>query len=498
MKNVQRFVGRAIGLSIGFIVALLSCQEGPGDDARQVNEYPFISPDYRFVTIPVNIAPLNFTLPGSSALRVDFLLGDELLFSANRGKKQTDFSLRTWRKMLAKAKDRTITVQIWAKNDEGWSRYKPFTIDVTGDSIDATVVYRLIEPGYGMWNRLTINQRNLSTFEERVVFDNSLVGNGCMNCHVFLNYSPARFMMHVRKKNGGGTIIADGESIVKVDVRNPFTGQSVTYPHWHPGGRYIAYSSNDTQQFFYAHSDQRIEVYDRSSDLVIYDIQENRLLADSLFNDATYWETFPAWSADGKWLYFCRAQAIDSLDKRITTLKYRLCRTAFDENTGRLSHRVDTLTIAGEEEKSVSFPRISPDGRYLLYTLSDFATFPIWHKEADLRMIDLNTGESVDLSTVNSDCAEGYHSWSSTGRWIVFSSRRDDGLYTRFYFAYFDRNGKVHKPFILPQQNPEFYHLFLKSYNIPEFVNGEIQLTPYEWKEGVNGSLVVPKNSVNE
>lgn len=469
---------------------LAACSGHPGDEARQVEEYPELYPDYRFVTIPVNIAPLNFSVLGCESFWVDFALDDETLMSGSWNGR-TDFSLDKWRKLLAGVRDKSLTVQIWGKSPDGWIRFKPFAIDVAADLIDPFVAYRLIEPGYGMWNHLAVYQRDLSSFEESVVLDNSLVDNGCINCHTFNCYSPSNFMMHVRNENGG-TIIADGHRISKIDLRNPITGQSATYPNWHPGGRYIAFSSNDTKQFFYAHADQRIEVYDCTSDLFIYDIQENRVTVDSLFCNRAYLETFPAWSPDGKWLYFCRAAAVDTLHTQVKQLKYKLCRAAFDASSGRLSNQIDTLAVAGEDSKSVSFPRISPDGRYLLYTLSDFATFPIWHKEADLRMFDLETGLPVDLSMANSDYPESYHSWSSNGRWIVFSSRREDGLYTRFYFAYFTPEGQIRKPFILPQRDPGFYKLFMKSYNIPEFVNGKIELTPYEIEEGINGSLITP------
>ena len=98
--------------------------------------------------------------------------------------------------------------------------------------------------------------------------------------------------------------------------------------------------------------------------------------------------------------------------------------------------------------------------------------FPIWHKDADLVMIDLESGRRVDMSAANSADVDSYHSWSSNSRWIIFSSRRMDGLYTRPYICHIDANGKASKPFALPQREGQFYDRFLKSYNIPEFVDG--------------------------
>jgi hypothetical protein len=53
-----------------------------------------------------------------------------------------------------------------------------------------------------------------------------------------------------------------------------------------------------------------------------------------------------------------------------------------------------------------------------------------------------------------------------------------DGLYTRPYFSHFQLDGQFEKPFILPQENPDFYERFLKSYNIPELVKSEVKLNP--------------------
>lgn len=75
---------------------------------------------------------------------------------------------------------------------------------------------------------------------------------------------------------------------------------------------------------------------------------------------------------------------------------------------------------------------------------------------------------------VNSDESESWHSWCSSGRWFVFSSKRFDGLFARPHFAYVDRNGRVGKPFVLPQRDPAFYDSCFKTYNIPGLVRGPV------------------------
>ena len=128
------------------------------------------------------------------------------------------------------------------------------------------------------------------------------------------------------------------------------------------------------------------------------------------------------------------------------------------------------------QHKSVSFPRPSYDGRFLCYTLSDYGQFSIWHHEADLWLLDLTTGESRIMEKANSEDTESFHNWSTNSRWLVLSSRRDDGLYTRPYFCHVDAQGNVTKAFMLPQRNPRrFYRDRFYSFNVPEFVIGPIR-----------------------
>ena len=143
--------------------------------------------------------------------------------------------------------------------------------------------------------------------------------------------------------------------------------------------------------------------------------------------------------------------------------------------------KVDTLYNAPLHGKSVSFPRISPDGKFLAFTLHEFGNFSIWHKDADLYMVNLQTKQVYPLSEANSDDVDSYHSWSENSRWMVFSSRRTNGLYTRPFIIYIDEKGKAHKPFLLPQENPlVYYKQLMFSYNIPELMVKKVEVSEHE------------------
>jgi hypothetical protein len=103
-----------------------------------------------------------------------------------------------------------------------------------------------------------------------------------------------------------------------------------------------------------------------------------------------------------------------------------------------------------------------------MVTVSDYGTFPIWHSETDLWLVDLQSGAVDTLAAVNGRYSDSYHSWSSTSRWVVFASKRDDRVYGRPYIAHVDSLGQVSRPFVLPQRDPAWYRTTLKSMNIPE------------------------------
>ncbi|MBR2771550.1 MAG: hypothetical protein IKD78_06000, partial [Bacteroidales bacterium] len=121
------------------------------------------------------------------------------------------------------------------------------------------------------------------------------------------------------------------------------------------------------------------------------------------------------------------------------------------------------------------------------YTLSDYGQFSIWHHEADLYLLDLATGEIRPMTDANSGDTESFHNWSTNSRWLVFSSRRDDGLFTRPYFCHIDAKGNASKAFMLPQRNPRrFYRERFLSFNVPDFIIGPTRFDSHKASRLIN------------
>ncbi len=465
--NLNRILTAAAAL-------MCSCAGSPGEAALSVDSQPPVFPDYAGVTVPCNIAPLNFAVDDAGFVRAEFASAGVRRFSVEGRRGVIDIPAKKWRELLSGAGDVEITVSAWTADNPDGVRYSPFTVHVADDPIDGWLAYRLMEPGYEGWLQMGIYQRDLTSFTEKVLVDNSVNGMGCVNCHSFCGYDPDRMMFHSRSEGGGTVFWQDGEA-KKVNLAGIGPKKQGTYPKWNPQGRYVAYSSNETYQTFYATDRQVNETFDTASDIIIYDTESGRVLTDDRFMTRNRWESYPEWTPEGDHLLFASAEGVDMpRDRR--NLHYDLLRVPFDRATGMLGERVDTLYDSRADGGSASYPRVSPDGRFLMYTRADCGTFPVWHKEADLAMIDLASGEAVDVSALNSDSSESYHSWSSSGRWVVLASRRLDDRYARLFIARVSEDGVCGKPFLLPQRDPEHNILRLKSYNIPEFVKGEVRL----------------------
>jgi len=475
---------------LGCLVAFFSCSVPDIQQYKDMGKYPDIFPDYINVTVPCNIAPLNFRVnqPGS---RIQLCLegnGSKLNITSTNGK--FDIPLNKWRKLLNKGKGGKIKATVFLKEGKLWKRYTPFTIAVSSDPIDPYLVYRLIEPGYELWDKMGIYQRNMEKFKESVIYENKMTNYNCVNCHSFCMGNPQNMMFHMRGQYGGTIMIKSG-LIEKLNTKTDSTISSLVYPCWHPSGKCIAFSVNKINQAFYLNNKYRTEVFDSKSDVVIYNIERHEIFTSPLLFSKDELETFPGFSPDGKTLYFCSARSFPVPEKS-DSVKYSLCSIPFNANSQNFGTKVDTIFNARNTGKSAAFPRISPDGRFLLFTVSGFGSFPIWHKEADLFLFDLKMKEYKDMSAINSQDVDSYHSWSSNSRWIVFSSRRGDGLYTRLYIAYIGKDGKTGKAFLLPQKDPSFYDAFMKSYNIPELIEGEVIVDSYRISQKAKRSDGLP------
>ena len=442
----------------------------------------FMFPDYQEVTIPCNIAPLNFyyTDPDLSRAVTVFSSGEVSVTFKGR---EVVWKEKVWKRLVASASGSEIEVVSTLKS--GTVEEKRWKIHVSHDPIDPYLTYRLIEPGFEVWDDIEIVERHLESFESKVISDWRHTANKCMNCHI---HSQARgdLSMFYLRGEGGGAILNRNGTLRKLSLRDSSMISPTVYGEIHPAGRFGVFSTNIIIPGMHSFANRRMEVFDTASDLCVADFDNNEMMSFPATARDDVFETFPVFSADGKWVYYCAAPA-RPVPAEINQLMYSLVRVPFDAATGTLGAQADTVWSASAHGLSVCHPKASPDGRWLLFTVADYGTFPINHRECDLRMLDLKTGNIFTLDEVNADGSDTYHSWSSTSKWFVFASKRGDGMFGKPWFSHVSEDGSVTKPFLLPQEDPHFYDNMLRSFNVPDLGSSSVGFDAEEigrvWRE---------------
>ena len=484
MKSYLYYIPLLLGLAACEPEVVIPSSSTPVSDQAQ------IYPDYRDIVVPPNIAPLNIQVKSEGEEFIGHISGNgkEIITAAGEDGKLF-FDSTEWRGLLEANKGKDLNVSLYSLRDGNWIAYPSYTITVAEEPIDRYLSYRLIEPSYELYRQLGIYQRDLSTFNEYPIYENNRTydrkENHCVNCHNFQNYNGNHMLMHIRASHGG-TVFVNNNKAEKMNMRNDSILSNTVYPTWHPQRNWVVFSSNLTGQAFHMVHGQKVEVLDYGSDLVFYDADKGTLT--NIFKTKSDMETFPCWAPDGKRVFYCKASFpdlaltpdsihSDIILSRYDTIHYNLMSIPFDEQTKTFG-KPEVELLCDTLHRSATWPRVSPDGRYVLFTLAEYGQFHIWHRSSDLYVKDLQTGEIRALKAANSDNVDSNHCWSSNGRWIVVSSRRDDGSFSRPYIAYFDKNGQDHKAFLLPQEDPEHNLLRLKSYNIPELTKTPTEISP--------------------
>lgn len=473
-----------------------------------VGRLPRIQPDYGQTVIPPNIAPLNFLVQESGThyfIRIYSRQGRPIEVLSRSAK--IAIPERPWHKLLEHNRGQELHFDIFVKpqptkpseetQNAQWNKFLSVTSKIAGENIDNYLVYRKIHPACGAWAEMGVYQRNLHSFEESLVLNNGYFGDGCLNCHTFCANQPDKMLIAIRSAEYGSP-----ELLVKDGVINKI-GTKFGYASWHPSGRVVAYSINEISQFFHSARDEVRDVIDLDSLLAYYLVDSKTAKTSPNISKKDRLETYPSWSPDGQYLYFCSAplwwSQRNAIPARYNEIKYDLLRISYDLDRDQWGE-LETILSAKDTGLSILLPRISPDGRWLLFCMCEYGCFPVYQQSSDLYMMDLKTLAPVSRQEdagrqfaykrldINSDQSESWHSWSSNSRWIAFSTKRQSGVFTRIYLAYVDEAGNVCKPLLLPQKDPTYYDSCLWTYSVPELIAEPVRFTKEKLARVLRGS----------
>ena len=398
MKNLYIILALFAGL-------LTSCGHGT-PNAQPTDDAAPLCPDYGDgLMIPCNIAPLNFCLPDSFK-RFWVEASTETSAQCFRaGKKGFRFPMKFWQKLLREAHQTgsPIRLDISARTQSGRTYTFPPVYWRVADSIDPYFTYRSVQPISAQNHTILLCERSLESFSEKILASNALMENNCFNCHTYHNRNADYMTLHLRKPSEGTLVWQDNllQKIVPPSNRElDATLQSLpdslqmpltlTYADWHPCGKWIAFSSNmvgvdgiDAHKSF-------VNILDSASNIILYEPLTNRIVLDSNLWTQAFEETWPAWSPNGEWLYFCRTAKVsaDTVTRypdpieRVRHIFFDLVRIKFLPEEGRFSGPVETI-LRGGAGHSYAIPQISPDGKFLLCCASLFNSVP-YQSQGDL------------------------------------------------------------------------------------------------------------------
>ncbi len=469
MKSFRFLVSLIVPSVMVTLVVLCSCAQEVPESGVAIAAPPRITPDYADVVIPPNIAPLNFAIdePGGRYFaRIHSLSGTPVEVASTTGK--IIIPPEPWKALLSENAGQDLQIDVYVKTEAGtWNRYQTIINHIATEPIDSHLVYRYMMPSSYFPKQMRICQRDLESFGEDIVLDTKSFENGCAHCHTFVGNDPDKILIGIRSTSfPSATVYAHDGVVEKISAKFGYTA-------WHPSGKIATYSVNKVRQFYHTARREIHDVVDLDSAIFYYDVAAQTIKKAAALADKQRLETYPAWTPDGKYLYFCSAPLLWTDMETVPPqhydeVRYDLMRISYDVETDTWG-TLETVLSAAKTGQSLLLPRVSPDGRFLLFCMSRYGCFPIYQPTSDLYLMDLKTGK-YEKAPINSDYADAWHSFSSNSRWAVFSSKRLGGLFTRPFISYLDADGQMHKPFVLPQEDPRFYDSNHYVYSVPELI----------------------------
>jgi hypothetical protein len=477
------------------------CTAGDSQDsATLLNRPPILKPDYTGITIPPNIAPLNFIIqePASDyRVRISGAKGKPI--ELNSKSDRVLLPSTAWHELLSANKGSDLWVDIRAHTNGQWIRFATITNHVAAEEIDPFLIYRKIHPAHNTWAGMGLFQRDLRNFDETQFLDNKRFSGDCCHCHMLSNNDPDRLMVLIRSVRyiNSALVISDGTS-------SAIAGQ-IGFVSWHPKAPMVAASFSKPRLLLHTARNDMRDITELEGWIGTFDLNSKTVKEVPGLHDKKRLMAFPSWAPDGRHLYYCSApNPLNNSDvpdgKIYKEIKYDLMRISYNLEKDEWGEPEPVLRVR-DTGFSMAQPRISPDGHWLFVCSIPYGCWPAYNQTSDIYGIDLREGEATGKFTskqlsLNSDECESWLSWSTNSRWVVFSSKRLSPLINRPHISYVGPDATCSKPFVLPQRDPEFYDSLLLTYTIPTLAIKPVTVPQRELIEAIKSDpkpkLIMP------
>ena len=363
--------------------------------------------------------------------------------------------------------DRDVSIQVLGVQRTGPQELvhesRVVRLRVSTDPADSYIVYRLVRPPFSGRNTPDTFARHIGSMETRPFLLSR--GRYCFNCHMFSSKSGRDGMLSIQSR-----YLDEGEVPLRTyfgiydirrqqgrKIRLPFDVQMTTFTAWSPDGTKLAISADQRVSAVSPIVFETQNVVMPTSDIAVYDVAANQISLLPGASEPDRLAVYPRWTPDGTAIVFSDA-AKPGYGQRV---KFDLRIVPFGNGQGG---EPQDIPGASGNDKSNYFPRFSPNGKWLSFCQCNYGSLIKSSSDVCLMSADLKGPARVLESNVPR-AADSWHSWSSNSRWLVFASKRDDGIYARLYFTHIDDAGRASPAVRLPLERPP-----LASFNIPELV----------------------------